>query len=102
MGIKMENKNDVAMEKNYTVYMHVCPNGKRYIGITRLIPKKRWQNGNGYRKNKYFWRAIQKYGWDNFEHIILFENLTHDDANKREIEYIAKYRSNDTEAPTKA
>lgn len=31
-------------------------------------------------KNKHFYRAIQKYGWDNFQHIILFNNLTAEQA----------------------
>ena len=95
MTNKMENKNNEAIEKNYTVYMHVCPNGKRYIGITRQIPKYRWRNGNGYKYNEYFWRAIQKYDWNNFEHIIIENNLTKEQAENMEIELIAKYRSNE-------
>lgn len=90
---KMENINDVEMEKNYTVYMHVCPNGKRYIGITRQIPERRWRNGNGYKHNKHFWNAIQKYDWNNIEHIIIENNLTKEQAENMEIELIAKYRS---------
>ena len=35
--------------KNYTVYMHICPNGKRYIGITKLKPQERWGNGKSYK-----------------------------------------------------
>ena len=97
MTNKMENINDVTMEKNYTVYMHICPNGKRYIGITRQIPKYRWQNGNGYRYNKHFWNAIQKYEWNNFEHIIIENNLTKEQAENMEIELIAKYRSNESD-----
>ena len=94
MTNKMENKNDVEMEKNYTVYMHISPNGKRYIGITRRIPEKRWgKNGNGYKKHEYFYNAIQKHGWDNFEHIIIENNLTKEQAENMEIELIAKYRS---------
>ena len=93
MTNKMENKNDVTMERNYTVYMHICPNGKRYIGITRQIPERRWKNGKGYKHNEYFWNAIQKHGWDNFEHIIIENNLTKEQAENMEIELIAKYRS---------
>ena len=39
---------------NYFVYVHSCPNGKKYVGITRQIPKKRWNNGYGYVKNEHF------------------------------------------------
>ena len=37
--------------KCYTVYMHICPNGKKYIGITKQKPIKRWgYNGINYKK----------------------------------------------------
>ena len=42
----------------------------------------------------YFWNAIQKYGWDNFEHEILFDGLTKEEAEQKEIELIAYYNSN--------
>ena len=62
---------------NYKVYVHVNKiNGKLYIGLTKSKnPNRRWENGNGYRNNILFNRAIQKYGWDSFEHIVLFENF---------------------------
>ena len=44
----------------YCVYMHTCPKGRVYIGITRNNPLKRWQNGTGYRTNEYLTRAIKK------------------------------------------
>ena len=34
--------------KNYTVYKHISPNGKIYIGITSKEPIKRWNGGSGY------------------------------------------------------
>ena len=71
----------------YCVYMHINEtNGKKYIGITKNgdDPNKRWKNGFGYRKNKYFWRAICKYWWDGFEHYILYDNLTEEEAKKYE------------------
>lgn len=84
--------------KNYTVYMHQNKiNGKKYIGITGDIPEKRWRNGKGYDKNPYFDHAIQKYGWDNFEHIILYEGLTKEEAENLEIETIAKYDTTNSE-----
>ena len=82
------------MEQNYTVYMHICPNGKRYIGITKQKPEKRWNNGKGYLANEYFTNAIKKYGWENIEHIILFTNLTKCEAENKEIELIKYYKSN--------
>ena len=79
----------------YTVYMHKCPNGKVYIGITSRRPKARWVCGNGYIKNEHFYRAIQKYGWENIEHIIVEQNLPKKDAAELEIKLIKEYKSND-------
>lgn len=84
------------MEHNYCVYKHTCPNGKVYIGITSTCPEKRWQGGKGY-KTQVFYRAIQKYGWNNILHEILFVNLTKKDAEDKEIELIAYYKSNQKE-----
>lgn len=78
----------------FAVYKHTSPSGKIYIGITSQIPIKRWNNGNGYLNNDYFTKAIQKYGWENIKHEILFENLTQEEAEQKEIELIAKYKSN--------
>ena len=49
---------------------------KKYVGQTCQRPEKRWNNGRGYIENIYFWRSIQKYGWDNFEHEVVASNLT--------------------------
>ena len=68
------------MEKKYTVYMHVTPSGKRYIGITSRKPEYRWNHGNGYSKNVHFFNAIKKYGWGNIDHIIVDSNLSKEDA----------------------
>ncbi len=81
---------------DYVVYMHEnLITGKRYIGITAGIPERRWNNGNGYRKNKHFYDAIKKYGWDSFTHRILFYGLTKEEACKTEQEMIAKYHTQD-------
>ena len=37
--------------------------------------------------------AIQKYGWDGFDHIVLFDNLTRSQAIEKEIELIKEYDS---------
>lgn len=87
-----------AVMPKYAVYMHISPHGKRYIGITMRDPVKRWgHNGYCYNHNEYFFRAIQKYGWDNFQHLILFTDLSKADAEKIEIELIAKYKTTDNQ-----
>ena len=78
----------------YTVYQHRNKiNGKVYIGITMQTPEQRWRHGEGYKSSPHFYAAIQKYGWDNFEHNTLFQNLTKEEACKKEQELIAKYNS---------
>jgi group I intron endonuclease len=78
----------------YVVYKHTCPNGKVYIGITGISPARRWQRGKNYITNSYFYRAIQKYGWDAIKHEILFDGLSKEEASSKEIELIALYKSN--------
>ena len=52
----------------YILYQHTnILNSKVYIGITKYSnPNKRWLNGKGYRKDSLFYKAIIKYGWNNF------------------------------------
>jgi group I intron endonuclease len=77
---------------NYIVYEHKNKiNGKSYIGITKQRPSARWRHGKGYTKNKHFDDAIQKYGWDNFEHKILFEKMTVEEALFTESFLIEQY-----------
>lgn len=68
----------------YTVYAQIFPNGKMYVGITSKDPKKRWNNGNGYRQNTFIWRAIKKYGWANVEKEIIASHLTMEEATNFE------------------
>lgn len=83
----------------WTVYIHTNKiNSKVYIGITGQSVDRRWRSdGSGYKKCLMFYRAIKKYGWDNFKHETLFENLTKEEAERKEQELIAKYHSNDKE-----
>ena len=77
-----------SKDKKFTVYMHITPNGKKYIGITCQIPEKRWYDGKGYSRCPHFYAAINKYGWDNIEHIIITEGLTETEALKAEQDWI--------------
>ena len=76
------------MENRFKVYKHTAPSGKIYIGITGQEVNKRWQNGFGYVGNDYFMKAIKKYGWDSIKHEILFDRLTKEEAESKEIELI--------------
>lgn len=86
----------MAKEKTWYVYMHTNKiNNKKYIGITGQDRYwDRWRSdGSGY-KTQVFGRAIEKYGWDNFDHEILKEVETESEACELEQYYIQKYKSN--------
>ena len=88
------------INKQYKIYAHINKiNGKVYIGQTcyRNI-NQRWRHGEGYKHSPHFYNAIQKYGWENFEHIILFEDICgYELADAIERELIQKYQSNNSE-----
>lgn len=92
------------INNRWIVYLHVIPkqiNGhnfdKYYVGITRYTLNIRSRkDGSGYKSQSYFYRAIQKYGWDNIRHIILKTDLTKDEAEFWETEYIRIYDSHNS------
>lgn len=82
----------------YRVYVHVNKiNGKIYIGQTcnSLYVRSGHGSGVGYKHCAHFYNAIKKYGWNNFEHIILVDNISLEMANIIEEELISKYNSMD-------
>ena len=83
------------MNKTYTVYMHIFPNGKKYVGITSQYPvEKRWYStGGGYRKCPKMWKAIQKYGWENVKHVVIYEDLPKAMAEAVEMRLIKEHNT---------
>ena len=84
----------------YCVYKHVNRiNNKQYIGLTRQNPIDRWKtNGTGYKYScPHFWNAIKKYGWDNFDHIIVADGLTRDEACSLEMALIRENNTQNSE-----
>ena len=87
----------------WCVYVHIIPkeisgydHNKYYVGISSNT-KRRWQkDGSGY-KTQFFWKAINKYGWDNIEHRILFDGLDEESAVYLENKVICSLRSNEKE-----
>lgn len=90
------------MTEKYYIYIHINKiNNKTYIGQTNN-PNKRWRGkGVDYKPREnsesLFYKAIQKYGWDNFEHKILAECETREEANELEKQYILEYDSTNPE-----
>ena len=77
--------------ENYKIYLHKNKlNNKVYVGLTKLEPKERWRLDY----YAYFKKALEKYGWENFESVILEDGLTLEQANIQEKYYIEKYQSN--------
>lgn len=91
----MESANE---NRNYCVYIHTSPSGKKYVGQTGKKPEERWgKNGvkylnkvNGKYNHPAFARAILKYGWENFEHEVVASNLTKSEADNLEKLFIKK------------
>lgn len=79
---------------DYTVYCHITPDGKRYVGFTGMRIKYRFANGNGYMYGR-FGEAIKKYGWNNIKHIVLESGLSKEEASNKEIYYIQLYNTLD-------
>lgn len=77
----------IVLSDTYCVYIHTNKiNGKKYVGQTHYQdnPNLRWQNGKGYVQSTLFHNAIQKYGWNNFEHEVIASNLTKEEADNFE------------------
>lgn len=84
-------------ERKWLVYVHTNKtNKKRYIGITSQGSiEKRSRYGHAYKHCSHFYRAIKKYGWNNFDHEVLASDLTEVEANTLERFYIAVFRATD-------
>lgn len=65
--------------------------------MTGQDPLVRWRGGRHYKTCPHFNRAIEKYGWDSFEHIIFQENLTLEQASNMERLLIKIFKTNNYE-----
>mgnify|MGYP002351077276 FL=1 len=94
--LKIENIN---IPDIYTVYVHINKiDNKIYIGQTKQVNLNiRWANGMGYNHNINFKNAIEKYGWDNFEHEIIASGLTKEEAENFEKLLIEKLETTNSE-----
>lgn len=76
------------------IYMYTSPSNKKYIGQTCRSLSERAGNlkGDGYKNCSIFYRAILKYGFDNFS-VQILEELPLEQLDEKEKDYIKKYNS---------
>ena len=67
------------MDKKYVVYQHVTPDEMYYFGQTQNV-EKRWSNNGIYYRGTALQPYIERFGWDNIQHIILFRDQTRENA----------------------
>lgn len=80
----------------WSVYIHTNRiNSKKYVGITSQNPQTRWLCGRGYDRRLKFGRAIEKYGWDAFEHEIVYSDVSEDEAKHIERSLIRELMTQD-------
>ena len=84
------------MKKLYIVYVHITPDGMHYYGVTCQKVERRWRGNGRYYKTTSLQPYIEKYGWNNIKHIVLFENLSKEDALKIEDSLILSGREKGT------
>ena len=68
-----------TMENNYSVYQHVTPDNMYYFGATQNV-ERRWRKNGAEYKRTALQPYIEKYGWDNIQHIVLFREQTRENA----------------------
>ena len=67
------------LENNYSVYQHVTPDGMYYFGQSQNVERRWSRNGAEYKRTA-LQPYIEKFGWENIQHIVLFENQTRENA----------------------
>lgn len=85
-----------ASINHWIIYMYTFPSGKRYVGKTkRTLSERQGYNFTGYDSCTVLWNAIQKYGTENIQQKILFENdMTDEYASRLEQICILLFKTN--------
>ena len=83
-------------EIKYQVYCHLNKaNGKVYFGVTKNTWQERWRTK--YKGNQHFNRAITKYGEEAWEHDVLVEGVSREEAAACEKALIARFDAQNPE-----
>lgn len=79
------------------IYKITFPNEKIYIGLTTLIPEKRWKqhklNAKNINRTEYLYNAIRKYKFDNLKFEVIDKAYTREELCELEKKYILEYNS---------
>lgn len=86
-------KDYIVTKRTYSVYMHLFPNGKKYVGYTGMPLKDRWDGGCGYISSEKMMRAIIQFGWENVRHYIIMDGLDKHTAQLLESALINKWKT---------
>lgn len=80
----------------YKLYVHIVHDGcdKYYVGVTKKTLGARWGRGKYYKLSRLH-TAIDAYGWDNIDHVVLAHHLTEEHAHTFEKKLIAVLHSAD-------
>lgn len=72
-------------KRKWIIYMYTFPNGKRYIGKTSKSLKERQEGPSwtGYNNSTVLMKAVKKYGVENIQQDILFEDFMTDEYSSR-------------------
>lgn len=86
-------------DRPWKVYVHINKaNDKAYVGVTsKANVNHRWGNGRGYKESPFFYSAIEKYGWEGFDHIIIRDDLSEQEAKQMEKDLIKCWRTQERE-----
>ena len=79
--------------KKYSVYVHIFPDGRKYVGYTGRPVKTRWDGGMGYVDCPVMFDAIVKTGWNNINHYVLLSNTDKKTAMLMEAALIKKWKT---------
>lgn len=80
--------------KKFSVYVITCTaNGKKYVGMTSQVVRKRISNGKKYAGR--LGRAIIKHGWQAFTYEVVCDGLSIDDAKSLETALIEQLETKD-------
>lgn len=85
---------DIFM-KTGLIYAHINKiNGHMYIGQTTLsLEDRAGKDGVRYLDCPIFGKAIRKYGWDMFDHVVLEDDVPVDELDQRESYWISAYHT---------